>query len=162
MEETQALSSNGERETYPDWSILVGRAVEDVSNILHAETHLLQINVGAALKAQIDYAVTTFAMVVALICAGICFVTALILVLHQSFRWQLGLPWWEAFAIGGLLLLVVALAIRAVAGRRATSAADTAHHSAGASANDRTSRSRSTAGTQSKYRRTAMTDSVSE
>jgi hypothetical protein len=94
MEETQALSSNGERETFPDWSILVGRAVEDVSNILHAETHLLQINVGAALKAQIDYAVTTFAMVVALICAGICFVTALILFLHQSFTWQLGLPWW--------------------------------------------------------------------
>ena len=133
MEETQALSSNGERETYPDWSILVARAVEDVSNILHAETHLLQINLGAALKAQIDYAVTTFAMVVALISAGICFVTALILVVHQSFRWQLGLPWWEAFAIGGLLLLVVALAIRAVAGGGATSAADTAHHSAGGS-----------------------------
>ena len=79
MEETQALSGNGARETYPDWSILIARAVEDVSNILHAETHLLQINVGAALKIQIDYALTTFAMVAALICAGICFVTALIL-----------------------------------------------------------------------------------
>jgi hypothetical protein len=133
MEETQALSRNGEGETYADWSILVGCAVEDVSNILHAETHLLQINVGAALKAQIDYALTTFAMVVALVCAGICFVTALILVLHQSFRWQLGFPWWEAFAIAGLLLLVVALAVRAVAGRGAGSAADSAHNSAGAS-----------------------------
>jgi hypothetical protein len=46
MEETQALSGNGARETYPDWSILGALAVEDVSNILHAETHLLQINVG--------------------------------------------------------------------------------------------------------------------
>jgi Putative Actinobacterial Holin-X, holin superfamily III len=137
MEETQAL--NGERETFPDWSILVGRAVEDVSNILHAETHLLQINVGAALKAQIDYAFTTFAMLAALICAGICFVTALILLLHQSFPWQLGLPWWEAFAIGGLLLLVVALAIRAIAGRRATLPADAADHSASPFALDRPS-----------------------
>jgi hypothetical protein len=128
MEETQALSGNGARETYPDWSILVARAVEDVSNILHAETHLLQINVGAALKVQIDYALTTFAMVAALICAGIFFVTALILVLHQSFRLQPGLPWWEAFAIGGLLLFVVAIAIRVIARRRATSAADSANH----------------------------------
>ena len=129
MEETQALGSNGERQTYPDWSILVGRAVEDVSNILHAETHLLQINVGAALKAQIDYAITTFAMVAALICAGLCFATALILFLHQSFPWQLGLPWWEAFAIGGLLLLGVGLAIGAIARRHAT-LADPADHSA--------------------------------
>ena len=132
MEETQALSRNGEGETYADWSSLVGCAVEDVSNILHAETHLLQINVGAALKAQIDYAVTTFAMVAALICAGICFVTALVLFLHQSFPWHLGLPWWEAFVIGGLLLLVVALAIRAIAGRRASLSADSADHSASA------------------------------
>jgi hypothetical protein len=139
MEATRALSSNGERETYPDWSILVGRAVEDVSNILHAETHLLQINVGAALKAQIDYAVTTLAMVAALICAGICFVTALILFLHQSFPWQLGLPWSEAFAIGGLLLVVVGLAIRAIDGRRATLAADDAGHSASALEIDRPS-----------------------
>jgi hypothetical protein len=115
MEETQALSSNGERQTFPDWSILIGRAAEGVSNILHAETHLLQINVGAALKAQIDYAVTTFAMVVALICARICFVTALILVLHQSFQWQLGLPWWEAFAIGGLLLLAQSVQLQGAA-----------------------------------------------
>jgi hypothetical protein len=67
------------------------------------------MNLGVALKAQIDYALATFAMVAALICAGICFITALILVLHyQSFRWLPGLPWWEAFAIGGLLLFVVA------------------------------------------------------
>ena len=129
MEETQAVSGNGARETYPDWSILVGRAVEDVSNILHAETHLLQINFSASLKAQIDYALMTFAMVAALICAGICFVTALILVLHQSVRLQMGLPWWEAFGIGGVLLFVVALAIRAIAGRRATQR-ESADHSA--------------------------------
>jgi FtsH-binding integral membrane protein len=130
MEETQALSGNGAQEIYPDWSILVGRVVGDVSNILHAETHLLQINLGAALKTQIDYALTTFAMVVTLICAGICLATALILVLHQSPRWQPGLPWWQAFTVTGLLLIVVALAIRAIAGRRATSAASSADHSA--------------------------------
>jgi hypothetical protein len=129
MEKTPVLSGNGEREIHPDWSTLVAQAVQDGSKILHAETHLLQINLGTALKAQIDYALTTFAMVVALIGAGICFVAALILVLHGSFRWQPGLPWWEAFTIGGLLLLVVALSIPAIAGRRPTQR-ESADHSA--------------------------------
>ena len=72
MEEKQHLTSNGAQETHADWATLVAQAVDDVSHILHSEADLLQINLGAALRAQIDYAVATFAMVAAFICATIC------------------------------------------------------------------------------------------
>ena len=56
MEEKQPLASNGAQDTHADWSSLVARAVDDVSRILHSESHLLQISLSAAVKAQIDYA----------------------------------------------------------------------------------------------------------
>jgi hypothetical protein len=117
MEEKQPLASNGAQDTHADWSSLVARAVDDVSRILHSETHLLQISLGAAVKAQIDYALTVFAIVAALICAAICVLAALILLLHKSFQWWHGFPWWQAFAVGGLLMFVVGIAIHQIAGR---------------------------------------------
>jgi Putative Actinobacterial Holin-X, holin superfamily III len=114
MEETPSRGQ-GALEKHPDWSILVAQAIQDASNILHAETHLLQINLGASLKAQIDYALLAFAIVAGLICAAICFVTALILGLHDSFRWQPTWPWWAAFIVGGLVFLFLALAVRTIA-----------------------------------------------
>jgi hypothetical protein len=103
MEEKQPLASNGAQDTHADWSTLVARAVGDVSRILHSETHLLQISLSAAVKAQIDYALAVFAMVAALIWAAICVLAALILPLQKSFQWWHGFPWWQAFAVGGLL-----------------------------------------------------------
>jgi hypothetical protein len=120
MEEKQHLTSNGAQETHADWATLVAQAVDDVSHILHAEADLLQINLGAALRAQIDYAVATFAMVAAFICATICTLAALILFLHQSFLWWHGFPWWEALAVGAFLMFVVGIAIRRIAGRSTT------------------------------------------
>ena len=114
MEETPSRGQ-GALEKHPDWSILVAQAIQDVSNILHAETHLLQINLGASLKAQIDYALLAFAIVAGLICAAICLVTALILGLHDSFRWQPPLPWWADFIVGGLVFLFLAVAVRTIA-----------------------------------------------
>jgi Putative Actinobacterial Holin-X, holin superfamily III len=118
MEEQKPLTSNGEQETHADWATLIGQAVDDVSRIVHSESHLLQINLSAALKAQIDYALAAFAMVIALICAGICVLAALILVLHQSFQWWHGFPWWQAFAVGGFLMFVVGIAIHLIARHR--------------------------------------------
>jgi hypothetical protein len=115
MEETPSLRGQGALETHPDWSILVAQAIQDASNILHAETHLLQINLGASLKAQIDYALLALAIVAGLICAAICFVAALILGLHDSFRWQPTWPWWAAFIVGGLVFLFLALAVHTIA-----------------------------------------------
>jgi hypothetical protein len=117
MEEKHPLASNGAQDTHADWSSLVARAVDDVSRILHSETHLLQISLSAAVKAQIDYALAVFAMVTAVICAAICVLAALILLLHKSFQWWHGFPWWEAFAVGGLLMFVFGITIRRIAGR---------------------------------------------
>jgi hypothetical protein len=117
MEEKQPLASNGAQNTHADWSTLVARAVGDVSRILHSETHLLQISLSAAVKAQIDYALAVFAMVAALIWAAICVLAVLILLLQKSFQWWHGFPWWQAFAVGGLLMFVVGIAIRRIAGR---------------------------------------------
>ena len=120
MEEKQHLTSNGAQEPHADWATLVAQAVDDISRILHSEADLLQINLGAAVRAQIDYALATFAMVAAFICATICALAGLILFLHHSFlRWH-GFPWWQALAVGGFLMFVVGIAIRRVAARSTT------------------------------------------
>src|SRR4029077_8057744 len=118
MEEQKPLTSNGAQEPHADWATLIAQAVDDVSRIVRSESHLLQISLSAALKAQIDYALAAFAMVIALICAGICVLAAFIVILHQSFqRWH-GFAWWQAFAVGGLLMFVVGIAIYLIGGRR--------------------------------------------
>lgn len=118
MEQQKPLTGNGAQDTHADWVTLIARAVDDLSRIVRSESQLLQISVSAALKAQVDYALAAFAMVIAFIFAAICVVAALILVLHQSFqRWH-GIPWWQAFVIGGLVMLVVGIAIHLIAGRR--------------------------------------------
>jgi preprotein translocase subunit SecY len=119
MQEKPSPISRDTQETYPDWSTLVGQAVDDVSRILHSETQLLQINLSAALKVQIDYALAGLAMVAAFICAAICILAALILLLHQSFQSRDGIPWWQAFAVGALFMFVVGIAIQRIAARRA-------------------------------------------
>jgi integral membrane sensor domain MASE1 len=117
MEENQHLRRNGAREIHADWATLIAQSVDDVSRILHSEADLLQINLTAALRMQIDYAVATFAMAAALISASVCAVAALVLFLHQSFPGWQGFPWWQALAIGAIVMFVVGLAIRQMAGR---------------------------------------------
>jgi hypothetical protein len=74
-------------------------------------------NLRTVLRAQIDYAFATFAMVAVLICATICALAALVLFLHQSvLGWQ-GFPWWQALAIGAFVMFIVGIVIRRVVGR---------------------------------------------
>jgi hypothetical protein len=61
-----ARSDNRVQETHADWATLIARAADDVSRMVRSESHLLQISLSAALKAQIDYALAVFAMVIAL------------------------------------------------------------------------------------------------
>jgi hypothetical protein len=121
MEEQKPQSSNEVHETHADWATLLARAVDDVSRIVRSESRLLQIRLSAGLKAQIDYALAAFAMVIALICAGICGLAALILLLHQSFQKWHFFPWWQAFAIGGLLMVAVGITVYQIAMRRRSS-----------------------------------------
>ena len=125
MEENLHPRSNGARETHADWATLVAQSVDDVSRILHSEADLLQINLAAALRMQIDYAVATFAMAAALISASVCAVAALVLFLHQSFLGWQSLPWWQALAIGAVVMFVAGIAIRQMAGRSSNNLSST-------------------------------------
>jgi hypothetical protein len=120
MEEKSQLVVNGAQDNYPDWATLFTKAVDDVARILRSEADLFRISFEAALKAQIDQALVVLAAVGALICAGVCALASLIAFLHQShpdLNWR-GLPWWQALGVGAIVMVVVGITIRAVAGRR--------------------------------------------
>jgi hypothetical protein len=95
-----------------DWSTLVGKAIDDVSRIIQSEIGLLETTLRAVVEEQTDYALANLATVAVMICAAICMLGALILLLHQ---W---LQWWLAFAIAGLVASAVGIAIHTTAGRR--------------------------------------------
>ena len=118
MEEKRVVV-NGAQDRHPDWATLITEAVNEVTRILRSEANLIRISFGVALRAEVNYALAVLAMVGALMCAGICALAAFIVFLHQShpdLNWQ-GLPWWQALGTGTILMVVVALIIRAIAGR---------------------------------------------
>jgi len=97
-----------------DWSSLAGRAIEDVSRIIQSEIGLFETTMKAALEEQTDYALANLATVAVMICAAICMLGALILLLHQWFQW------WLAFAAAGVVAAVIGISIHATVGRRVT------------------------------------------
>ena len=113
MPEKAPLAGDAAPGAEGDWSSLAGRAIEDVSRIIQSEIGLLETTLRAALEEQTDYALANLATVAVMICAAICMLGALILLVHQ---W---LQWWLAFAIAGLAAAAVGIAIHATAGRRA-------------------------------------------
>ena len=105
------VALNGAQDRHPDWATLITDAVDEVTRI--------RVSIGAALRAEVKYALAVLAMAGALMCAAICALAAFIVFLHQShpdLNWQ-GLPWWQALGTGTILMVVVALIIRAIAGR---------------------------------------------
>ena len=108
MSEKQPNTANGAPETLQDWPTLVSRAVDDVSRILQSETHMLQTSMGAALERQLANAIATLTLIAVMICGGVCIVCAAILLLPE---W---IPLWQAFAIAGVAILVIGIAIHAV------------------------------------------------
>jgi len=118
MEEKRAVV-NGAQDRHPDWATLITEAVDEVTRILRSEANLIRISFGVALRAEVNYALAVLAMAGASMCAGICALAALIVFLHQShpdLNWQ-GLAWWQALSAGAILMVVVALIIRGIAGR---------------------------------------------
>jgi len=97
------LPVDGSVQTYSDWPTLMERALDDVSRILRSEVHMLQTSIGATLEAQFSNALAQLVIVAVMMSGAICVLSAAILLLHQ---W---LPWWQAFGIVGLPLLVVGL-----------------------------------------------------
>ena len=110
---------NGAQDRHPDWATLITDAVDEVTRILRSEANVIRVSIGASLRAEVNYALAVLAMAGALMCAGVCALAAFIVFLHQShadLNWQ-GLAWWQSFSAGAILMVVVALIIRAIAGR---------------------------------------------
>ena len=104
---------------HPDWATLITEAVNEVTRILRSEANLIRISFGVTVRTEVNYALAVLAMAGALMCVGICALAAFIVFLHQShpdLNWQ-GLAWWQALSAGAILMVVVALIIRGIAGR---------------------------------------------
>jgi len=112
MPEKLPLAGDAAPGTEGDWSTLVGKAIDDVSRIIQSEIGLVETTLRAVVEEQTDYALANLATVALLICAAICMLGALILLLHQ---W---LQWWLALAIAGVLASAVGIATHSTAGRR--------------------------------------------
>ena len=101
MTEKPPLPIDGAPTTSADWPTLIERAVDDIARILRSEVHMLQTSIGATLGAHISNTLARLTIVAVMISGALCILCASILLLHQ---W---LPWWQAFGIAGLAMLVV-------------------------------------------------------
>jgi VIT1/CCC1 family predicted Fe2+/Mn2+ transporter len=97
-----------------DWATLIGRAVDDMTRIMHSEGQLLVAGVRGALSEGIDRVVALVATGVAMAAGAMCMLAAAILFLHEYVM----LPWWQSFGIVGLALFAISLALGAFAGGR--------------------------------------------
>jgi hypothetical protein len=107
------------RET--DWASLLGRAVDDLTRIMHSELRLLSVSMKSALDEEVDRLLALVGTGVLMIGGVICALATLILFLHEFAM----LPWWQSFGITALILFAVAIALRAFAARRPKSPAIT-------------------------------------
>jgi hypothetical protein len=103
MTENNPLPIDGVEPALADWPTLIERAVDDVSRILRSEVHMLQTSIGTTLQAQISNTLAHLMIVALMITGAICILGAAILLLHQ---W---LPWWQAFGIAGLAMLIIGI-----------------------------------------------------
>jgi hypothetical protein len=85
------VALNGAQDRHPDWATLITDAVDEVTRILRSEANVIRVSIGAALRAEVNYALAVLAMAGALMCAAICALAAVIVFLHQShpdLNWQ--------------------------------------------------------------------------
>jgi hypothetical protein len=98
----------------PPWPTLIGRAVEDLSSIVHAEVRLLELGVKNTVQQEIDRAIMAALALATLLLGFGCLTAAAILCLHEALR----APWWIAFAIVGGVALVGGVGIWIWSGAR--------------------------------------------
>jgi hypothetical protein len=97
-----------------DWATLIGRAVDDMTRIVHSEFRLLSASMKTVLDQEIDRVLTFVASFMLMAGGALCVLAAVILFLHEF----AGLPWWQSFGITGLGLFAIAIAVGALAGSR--------------------------------------------
>jgi hypothetical protein len=101
-------------EDHPDWSTLVGRAIDDITRIMQSEIRLVTANMRTLLVEQTDRVLAFIASGVLMMFGMICILAAVILFLHEYAM----LPWWQSFGITGLGLFAIAIAVQAFATSR--------------------------------------------
>jgi hypothetical protein len=102
-------------ELEPGWPALIGRAVGDVSRIVHAEFQLVELSFRTMIEQEIDRALKAVVALGLLLCGAICAVGAAVLGLHHL----LGI-WWISFAIVAAASCLGGIALFAWAMRRPT------------------------------------------
>jgi hypothetical protein len=117
MAENQLIHRNDRirveaRET--DWGTLLGRAVDDITRILHSESRLVMIGLKTMFDEEVDR-VMAFALTGVLMATSLmCVLAAAILFLHEYAL----LPWWQSFGIVGLALFALAIGVGGFASSR--------------------------------------------
>jgi len=103
MSELSPSTNARAAEGHQDWPNLIGRAVDDVSRILHSEADILQTRLGDSIRSGLNHSAEVVALL-ALFLWGIgCLLLGVILFLH---RW---LPLWFAFSLVGLSTMSIAI-----------------------------------------------------
>jgi hypothetical protein len=102
--------TGGPAETYPDdgaspdWATLINRLVDSIGRIARAEMLLLETRFRLTVEKAADRAISRVLAIMVLAITGLlsaaCLLCAYIALIH---KW---LPWWQAFGIGGLTVLV--------------------------------------------------------
>jgi hypothetical protein len=99
--------TNGSSELNVEWPTLAARIIEDVSRVIQLELQLLEAKLAPSLMAMADRAIAGLMILYSGVIGGSCLLAALILLLHG---WML---WWQCFALGGVVTIACALALRA-------------------------------------------------
>ena len=112
LPEKQPLANGRTSSDFPDWSTLLGQAIDDVSRILRSEAEIVQTRIGAALKTSIAASLAILPPLILVIWGAACLLLASVLLLHE---W---VPLWQAFGIAGLCLMTIGAASALIIRRR--------------------------------------------
>jgi hypothetical protein len=106
VEQQHENSADREKARIPEnWPTLLGRAVDDVSRVVHAEMRLFEAHFSASAEALVENASVALIVFATFIIAEICIVTAAIFLLHQ---WLLS--WWLPLGLAGTATFAAGLA----------------------------------------------------
>ena len=101
----RSIAANGASGAAPNWPTLLDRMLEDVGHIAQLNFKLMEAKLARSLMAMADRVISGMAVLYLSVVGISCLLVALILLLHT---W---LILWLCLAIGGVAIIVCALAI---------------------------------------------------
>jgi Putative Actinobacterial Holin-X, holin superfamily III len=108
MEQLHENFTDQEKARIPEnWPTLLGRAVDDVSRVVHAELRLFEAQLAVSAEALVENASVALIVFATFIIAETCIVAAAILLLHQWLQ-----SWWLPLGLVGTAIFAGGLALR--------------------------------------------------